>query len=197
MLQSRAAFYLMAFFSVFIALTSYRFLFIGLPLSFQGMEGQIDNNLFSFVVHISLAPLALLLGVIQFSSKIRAKKPVLHRWSGRIYGVAILLAGAAGFSIALTSAGGMVAAVGFALLACVWIFTTVLGIQYARARRFVEHRRWMVRSFALTLAGVTLRLQLLFFMLSGVEYTEASVFLAWTCWIPNMIVAEWWLRRNQ
>lgn len=197
MLRSRVSFYLMAFFSVVIALSSYRFLFLGLPLSFQGMEGHIDNRLFSFMIHISLAPIALLLGVIQFSPKIRAKMPAVHRWSGRVYGVCVLLSGAAGFIVALGAKGGVVATVGFVILACVWVFTTVVGIQYARASRFIEHRRWMIRSFALTLAGVTLRLQLVGFMGAGLEYTEASVYVAWLCWVPNMIAAEWWLRRGK
>jgi hypothetical protein len=54
----------------------------------------------------------------------------------------------------------------------------------------------MIRSFALTFAGVTLRMQLPGFGAIGLDYTAASVYLAWTCWLPNIAVVEWWLRRQ-
>jgi hypothetical protein len=34
-------------------------------------------------------------------------------------------------------------------------------------------------------------------MLSGGGYTEASPWLAWLCWVPNIIVAEWWIARER
>ncbi len=196
MLQSRTAFYIMAAVSVMIALSSYRFLFLDLSTAFSYMPSHIDNRLTAFMLHISLAPIALILGVIQFSSKIRTNMPALHRWTGRIYGVCVLVSGIAGLIIAIGAEGGFVAATGFALLSLAWMFTTFIGVQHVRNCRFEEHRRWMIRSFALTLAGVTLRVQLLGFTLLGMEYVDASVYLAWLCWIPNLLVVEWWLRRG-
>ena len=196
MFLSRSAFYLMVVSSLLVALASYRFFALGLPVAFDGMLGHLDNRLISFVTHVVLAPLALFLGVFQFFPKLRSKRPSVHRWFGRLYGICVLVAGIAGFSIALGAEGGPIASTGFVLLSVVWIGVTALGIHYARAGLFAEHRRWMIRSFALTFAGVTLRLQLLGFMLAGIEYTEASVFLAWACWVPNLMAVEWWLRRK-
>ncbi len=189
----RPAYWVMGSLSVLVALASFRFLLLGLAPAFSGMLSHLETQWLAFVVHVSLAPLALILGVLQFSP--RQRKSTAHRWIGRAYGVSVLASGVAGFAIALDALGGPIAASGFALLAVVWVGVTLLGIVAAVNRDYDAHRKWMIRSFALTLAGVTLRLQLLGFMFSGMEYEEASVYLAWSCWLPNLIAAEWWLRR--
>lgn len=180
--------------SLLVAMGSYRFLALGLPLSFPDMQAHIDGRRLAFLLHISLAPVALVIGSVQFFASIRKRKP-LHRWLGRAYGLAILISGTSGVVVALNAAGGPVAQLGFALLAFIWVFTTANAIRFAIARRIGKHRRWMIYSFALTFAGVTLRLYLLGFMAAGFSYTEASVYLAWLCWLPNLAFAWWWLRR--
>jgi len=180
--------------SLLIALASYRFLALGLPLSFPDMLGQIEGQRLAFLLHISFAPLALTIGAVQFFPSIRQRK-ALHRWLGRGYAFAILISGSAGLIIALNAAGGPSAQLGFALLAIVWLAVTANAIRHAMARRIGTHRRWMVYSFALTFAGVTLRLYLLGFMAAGFSYTEASIYLAWLCWLPNLGFARWWLKR--
>lgn len=192
---SRPAFIFVVVSSILIALASYRFFFLGLSLSFPGMSGHIDDRLIAFALHITLAPAALLLGAVQLFPAIQ-KKRTIHRWVGRQYGLCVLIAGIASFSIAFGAEGGAIAASGFALLACVWIAVTAVGVNHARSGRFADHRQWMLRSFALTFAGVTLRLQLLGFTAFGVDYDAASVFLAWSCWLPNLAVVELWLRRQ-
>ena len=54
----------------------------------------------------------------------------------------------------------------------------------------VDHRRWMIRSYALTLAAVTLRLYLPASFGLGVPFASAYPVIAWICWVPNLIVAE-------
>ena len=51
-----------------------------------------------------------------------------------------------------------IAVAGFALLDLAMLFTTATALRMIVARRVADHRRWMIRSFALILAGVTLRL---------------------------------------
>ncbi len=53
----------------------------------------------------------------------------------------------------------------------------------------------MMRSFALTLSAVTLRLYLPFstFVL-GIEFVVAYRAIAWLCWLPNLLVAEWLMK---
>lgn len=196
MLKHRLPLILSIFFSCVIALMSYRFLILGVPMAFPGMLGHIENRPLAFLLHISLAPLALLVGCLQLLPWLQAKLPGLHRWTGRIYGIAVLIAGISGLVVALGAEGGVVASIGFGVLAVTWLYVTTRGIVHAMAHEVVEHRRWMIRSFALTFAGVTLRLQLPGFFLAGLEYAEASIFVAWTCWVPNLVIAEWWLRHR-
>lgn len=188
---------LTAFLSLAVALLSYRFLFLGLELSFEVMLDHITNRNTMFLLHVSAAPVALAIGAFQFMPKLRNNFKALHRWMGRVYGVAILVGGIGGLGIGIKAIGGPLASVGFTALALAWMGTTAMAIYYAMNRKLDLHRRWMYRSFALTLAGVTLRLQLPFFLSSGVSYENASVWLAYTCWIPNLLVAEYLLSRNK
>src|SRR5690606_34610916 len=124
--------------------------------------------------HVVASPVALAIGAVQFLPRLRAARPGLHRWLGRAYGVAILVGGLGGLAMAPTASGGPVATWGFGLLAVLWIGTTAQAVRLAMARRFVEHRRWMARSYALTFGAVTLRLYLPFFLIGGMDYAQAS-----------------------
>ena len=193
---SRFAFFSMVFLSGLVALASTRLFFTDITLSFPGMASHIENSWSAFVAHVVAASIALGLGAVQFFAGLRVRRPALHRWFGRLYVLCVLIGGVSGFAIALEAKGGVVASVGFAVLACVWMLTTAVAIHHARAGRINRHRQWMLRSFALTFAGVTLRLQLQGFALAGIAYPEASVILAWSCWLPNLLAVEWWSRRQ-
>lgn len=197
MIKSRIPLFVIAFFSISIALGSYRFFGLGLDDAFADMAGHLMNRKVAFVMHISAAPFALILGAIQLFPKLRSKNKTLHRWLGRFYGVAVLLAGISGLVIAATAAGGIVAQLGFGILSVLWLSTTSVAIYYAVKRKIGLHRRWIIRSFSLTFAAVTLRLYLPIFFMNGFDYTQASVYIAWMCWVPNLIFAEWWLRRKK
>ncbi|MEZ5727413.1 MAG: DUF2306 domain-containing protein [Burkholderiaceae bacterium] len=193
---NRRALILMALAAVGVALASYRFVFLGLEASFFVMLAQIEARPLAFLIHVAASPIALAIGAIQFFPRLRTARPRLHRWLGRLYGLAILAGGLAGLVMAPTSVGGPVAGWGFGLLAVIWIAVTAQAVRLAMAGRFDAHRRWMIRSYALTFAAVTLRIYLPFFMAAGIEYPAASVYLAWLAWVPNLVAVEWWLRRR-
>jgi len=54
----------------------------------------------------------------------------------------------------------------------------------------------MVRNFALTFAAVTLRLWLPASIASGVAFEVAYPVVAWLCWVPNLVLAEWLFNRK-
>jgi uncharacterized membrane protein len=185
-----------ATFSVLIALMSWRFLAQGLGPAFPQMLGHIEATRLAFLVHVAAAPVALALATFQLMPRLRARRPRVHRWSGRVYGLAILVGGVGALVMAPGSNGGLVASIGFGLLGVLWIAFTGIGIARARAGDYAAHRRWMIRSFALTFAAVTLRLWLFPMMASGMAYEEAIAYLAWLAWVPNLVVAEAMLRRR-
>jgi uncharacterized membrane protein len=195
LLIPRLSFWLFAVLSIIVALVSYRFLVLGFEISFPGLQAHIVDRKLSFLLHIFASPIALALGVFQFVPRLRAKRPSLHRWTGRIYALAVLIGGLSGLALAIGSTERPVAAAGFGILALFWVSTTAVAVRMAMTGRIAEHRRWMIRSMALTFAAVTLRLALpLFFIIGDMEYAEASNYVAWLCWVPNLLLAEWFVR---
>ena len=178
-----------------VALVSWRFIALGVEASMDFVAYHAQVRPVAFFAHVTLAPVALALMPLQFWQGLRARRPGLHRWIGRSYGVSVLLAGLGGLAMALTTTAGPVASAGFALLALAWLGVTARAVQLAMARRIAEHRRWMMRSASLTFAAVTLRIYLpVLAPLIGFE--TAYPLIAWACWVPNLMVAEWLLRRG-
>ena len=185
---------LVAFLSVGVAIFSYRLLAPGQPV----VSPDILGNLFArpwLAVHAAGAATALLVGMFQFLPAVRRARP-LHRWLGRLYATGCIVGGAAGFVMSFGTTAGTFAGVGFGLLGVCWIYATAQAWRFARARRFEEHRRWMIRSFAMTFGAVTLRLYLPLGVALGMEFMEIYRLTAWISWIPNLIVVELWMRRK-
>lgn len=53
----------------------------------------------------------------------------------------------------------------------------------------------MIRSFALTFAAVTLRLYLPLHLLFQVSFDDAYRAISFLCWVPNLLIAELYLRK--
>ncbi|MBX2970498.1 MAG: DUF2306 domain-containing protein [Cyclobacteriaceae bacterium] len=144
-----------------------------------------------FFQHVALGGIAMLSGFTQFSKKLRARNLKLHRLFGKIYLVAVLLSGAAGFYVALNTYGGVPAQLGFVGLAISWLVTTFMAYWRIRNKEIDAHERWMIKSYALTWAAVTLRIYLpTFEHLLNMNFNESYQIIAWLCWVPNLIVAE-------
>jgi hypothetical protein len=185
---------LAALLSVAVALFSYRYL----PRA-GFLAPDILANLFArpwLDVHVAGAATALLVGSFQFIPALRRRWPAGHRWNGRIYAMGCLVGGLGGFMLAFGSTKGPIATAGFASLGLIWIFVTAMGWRTALQRRLVEHRRWMIRSWALTLAAVTLRLYLVALPLVPVSPLDGYRAISFLAWVPNLILAELYLRRR-
>jgi hypothetical protein len=182
--------------AIAIGLVSYRYLLPGAP----GGAPPILANSFAhygfLTVHAGFAATALILGPFQFLRRVRLTRPALHRWTGRTYAVCSVAGGAAGLVLAFGARTGPVSTAGFGLLAVSWITATSLAWRAALARRFAEHRRWMIRSYAMTFAAVTLRIYLPFAFLSPWGYDNTYRAISFLAWVPNLIVAEVYLQRR-
>jgi uncharacterized membrane protein len=147
--------------------------------------------------HVFSAVIALLLGPLQFLPGLRQRHKRLHRMLGRIYlGAGVLVGGLSGLYMSMFAFGGPVVQLGFAGLAAGWLYTGFMAYRAIRAGRVEEHRAFMVRNFALTLAAVSLRVWLPLSMMAGVPFPTAYAVIAWACWLPNLVVAEFWLNRR-
>ncbi|MDI1462730.1 DUF2306 domain-containing protein [Catellatospora sp. KI3] len=159
---------------------------------------------FALYAHIVGAALALLLSPLQFAARLRARAPRLHRVTGRIVFGSIMLGGVSGLVLAPFNGAGLVGLFGFGGLAVVWLWYAVTALRAIRRGDVAAHRRWMVRTFAVTYAAVMLRLWLPVLIvaqiaLTGVDgqvaFDRAYLVVPFLAWVPNLIVAEWWLRR--
>jgi uncharacterized membrane protein len=157
------------------------------------MRPAYEANATAIYAHVFSAFVALLLGPFQFSTRLRTRRPQLHRWLGRLYlGIGVLVGGISGLYIAFHAYGGIVAKTGFACLALAWLYTGFRAYTAIRARRIAEHRSWMVRNFALTFAAVTLRIWVPLSFVAGIPFHLAYPVIAWLCWVPNLLIAERW-----
>jgi hypothetical protein len=93
---------------------------------------------------------------------------------------------------------------GFGTLAVLWTYTTYRGVRSARSHDLASHQAWMIRSFALAYAAVTLRVWLLlliavqlpFGLDMAVVAANAYAPVAFLCWLPNIVIAEFIIHRR-
>jgi len=140
--------------------------------------------------HLAGSLWALAVGPWQLNQRLRDRSLGRHRWLGRSYVVGVLVGGAGALYLAQFAETGTIARLGFTCLAVTWLTCTVMAFVRIRQGNRVDHRRWMIRSYALTLAAVTLRLYLPASFGLGVPFASAYPVIAWICWVPNLIVAE-------
>lgn len=155
----------------------------------QDIKAVILHVPLQALMHMLIAPAALMLGPFQFYPQLRARHPTLHRWSGRVYVLACVISGTGALATSPFASGGWVAGLGFGILAVLWISTTVAAWISAVWAAFEWHRLLMRFSYALTFAAVVLRLQIpIGYALGYSSYSSMSPVLAFTSWIPNILI---------
>lgn len=193
---------LIAFFGIAIGLYPIVYLIAPAAIPFWSSKTDLTGEtwwLTAFYAHILGGGVALLLGWMQFLPRLRARRVALHRLLGKIYVAAILLFGATGgFVVALVANGGFPSTLGFGCLAVLWFFSTLLAYRSIRRKDIDQHKAWMIRSYALTFAAVTLRLWLPLFTAGfRLPFEQAYLAVAWFCWVPNLIVGEYLVWRER
>ena len=151
----------------------------------------------AFYMHIGFGAITLLTGWSQFSQKIRSKRIQIHRLLGKAYVIAVLLAGSAGFYLAINATGGIIAQSGFTLMSLVWLATTMAAYLSIRGGKLEAHRIWMIRSYAVTFAAVALRLYIpAFEIFLKMGFNDSYPIIAWLCWVPNLFIAQLFIGRK-
>jgi len=160
-------------------------------------DAHFSRYIFPLRLHIAGGMGAMLAGPWQFSEKLRARALNFHRWLGRFYLLEVGIGSIAGFAMAIVSAEGLPTHLGFGALAVLWFFTGLQAYRKIRAGNIEAHRQWMIRNFALSLAAVTLRnwLPLMLFALHW-SFRASYITVSWLCWVPNLLIAEWLVRRQ-
>jgi uncharacterized membrane protein len=151
----------------------------------------------AFYIHIFSGPVVLFNGLILMSEYVRRHYGGLHRILGRVQ-VAVLLLFMLPSSVVMSrhAFGGWPAGLSFVLLSAATSGCAIVGVVYARHRRYDRHRRWMTRCYVLLCSAVALRLISGTAGLVGVPSPEgAYVVAAWSSWLIPLgtyeIVERW------
>ena len=196
-----AGWVIMALACVYIAVAMSRYLSFDPDVYFPEQLQNYVRLEFVLGVHVLCGMLALLIGPFQFVRRLRRRFVRLHRACGAVYLASATGLGVSGLILAPTAYTGLGASVAFALLGLGTLFTTWTALRMVLAGRYAEHRRWMIRSFSLIMAGVMLRVWMpLYGGLAAVglvhfSYATAYAAVAWLCWVPNLLIALWITRR--
>jgi uncharacterized membrane protein len=142
------------------AMTTSVIFYSEVPLLRQAKEQAYLGKIpFLIIPHVLAGVAALLIGPLQFSSRVRRHNPKFHRILGRIYVSSVLVA--APLAIILSNHRHDPRAIHFVVANVVqsgtWMITTVAAFLTARNRNIQEHREWMVRSYAVTFTFVGTR----------------------------------------
>lgn len=144
-----------------------------------------------FYLHVASGMLCLLVGPLQFVPFIQRYKKA-HRYLGYSYAFAVLgLAAPTGLYMAFFAEGGFYATLGFSLMGFFWFVATLLGIRYAITKDITQHKKWIYRSYAVSLSAVTLRLLVpaLSFW-TDLDAQFIIVFTAYASWLVNLAIVE-------
>ncbi|GAA4901801.1 putative membrane protein DUF2306 [Stackebrandtia albiflava] len=155
--------------------------------------------------HVALGTVALVCCCLQMWPWLRRNRPRAHRISGRIYVAAVIPGSLLALATSVQSMVPVPGRIGNVMLSLLWLGTTLVGFRMARRRRFAEHRRWMIRSFALCFSIVVNRLwTALWFAVLMPFYPavdvafwmDVAVASIWSSLLVNVLLAEWWIERT-
>lgn len=162
--------------------------------------------LLSLAAHFATGSILLVLGPVQLIGEVRRRWPAFHRWTGRLYVAAGALAGLGGLGFILMrgTIGGLPMDLGFGLYGALVTLAAVETYRLARAGRREAHRAWAIRLFALATGSWLYRMEYGFWLLitQGAGHTTGfrgpfDVIMAYLFYIPNLVVAEFFIRGRQ
>ena len=189
---------IMLFLAVLVFLFASRYLTLDPDFFFPEQKMVYMAHLTMLLIHIVASMLAIVIGPFQFLPGIRKGRWLkVHRWLGRTYLLSILFGGLSGLYMAQFAYGGPITEAGFATLAVLWLYSGFMAYRHIRNKDLERHREWMIRNYALTFAGVMLRLWMPTSYALGIDFLLAYRVVGWLCWVPNLLVAEWIIRGSR
>lgn len=152
------------------------------------------NRQLWYFAHMGIAIPILLIAPLQFIAGIRQSNPGVHRTLGRTFLVCSIVAGLLAIWLGATIQyqGSRVP---LAMFGALWIAFSISAWICAVKRDFANHRKFVIRSFAVGLAFIWVRIlsafdQQLFFFIDSQEARETTQeFLSFV--IPLLVVEAW------
>lgn len=151
-----------------------------------------------FYVHVYSAIFVLLAGFTQFNARILTNYPKIHKCLGYLYvGFVLAFASPSGIFIGWFANGGLIAKTSFIILGILWFWFTLKATLLILKRKITAHKKFMYRSFALAASAITLRLwKVILVYLFHPAPMDVYQIIAWLGWIPNLLIAEWLIKKK-
>lgn len=109
-------------------------------------------------VHVAFACLAMASGLVNFSNRIFKKSRRFHRINGYVYIVSVVLVVLTSGYMAPYATGGKISSMGFNALNIIWLFITITALIQIKQKRMIQHRNWMIRSYAFCFTNMLIHL---------------------------------------
>jgi uncharacterized membrane protein len=138
---------------LFVFITSELLLITDYPM-YHAYRLQLIADRGFLIPHTIAGILALFIGPINFSSRIRERHTRLHRVLGCIYTISVFVGSYTGIALA----AGRPGLPGTSMQAAAWMVCTTAAVLAARTRQFTIHRQWMARSYAVTFTFISSRI---------------------------------------
>lgn len=121
-------------------------------------ELQLPIWLNVMYVHVAFACLAMASGLVNFSNRIFEKSRRFHRINGYVYIVSVVLVVLTSGYMAPYATGGKISSMGFNALNIIWLFITITALIQIKRKRMIQHRNWMIRSYAFCFTNMLIHL---------------------------------------
>jgi uncharacterized membrane protein len=138
--------------TLFVFITSEVLLVTDYPM-YHAYRLQVIADRHLLIPHTLAGTFALLIGPVNFSSRIRQRHLTLHRVLGHIYVVSVFVGSFTGIALAWGRPG----LPGTSMQAAAWMVCTTAAFLTARNRQIAVHRQWMARSYAVTFTFISSR----------------------------------------
>ncbi|MEW5676135.1 DUF2306 domain-containing protein [Flavobacterium enshiense] len=183
------------YFSFLLLLITLQYVPLDLDVAFLRIkQEEIAKGYYqiAFFTHVYTSIFLMLFAGFQFFVKLNKENYYWHKLSGRLYVFTILfLSGTSGLIMSYHANGGWIAKTSFLILSVLWIYFTAKSWTCAVKGQIAEHRKYAIRSFALTLSAVSLRLfKYIVVFLFHPPPMDTYRIVAWMGWIFNLLLAE-------
>lgn len=183
------------YFSYLLILITIQYIPPNINVAFLITKSNVVHHLhykLAFFTHVYTSIFCILSGFFLFSTFIRNRYLTLHKTVGKMYVITILFFSClSGFIMSFYANGGWQAQLSFLILSVLWWVYTFKAYQYAVAKKIKLHNAYMIRSYALTLSAISLRLfKYIIVHIWALPPLDTYRIVAWLSWVVNLIIAE-------
>ncbi|GAA2053478.1 DUF2306 domain-containing protein [Catenulispora yoronensis] len=159
------------------------------------LDPNFHPHLGFLIAHVTCGNLALMTMTLQVWPWLRRTHPAVHRWVGRVYVWLGVVPSSLIVLFVLIPHRANDGSTGLGFGAVLWLGTTLWAWRKARLRRYAEHRRWMIYSFALALFTTYGRIVVYMMLHWGLNVNIRILVEAtsWGAWVVNLLAAQWYL----